>query len=81
MQSSETDHDGDGAADYRSNAINGVIYREEWLDPHQNIVKRITYKNGRADNGEIDSDGDGKLDSRRFYNRIAEVVRVEPMKP
>jgi hypothetical protein len=66
------DFDGDGQTDYRSDFHQGVIVTEEWLDHRQNVVKRVHYERGRAVRGELDTDGDGRLDRRFEYDERGE---------
>lgn len=75
--SQEVDRNGDGAADYESDAVSGVIYSERWLDANGKIVKRVLYKHGFPATGELDTDGDGVLDVRHVYDRIGEIARRE----
>ena len=72
-RSAETDHDGDGVIEYRADAINGVLYSEEWLDASERVIKRLVYKDGQPDHGEIDTDGDGAMDTSRRYNALVEI--------
>lgn len=78
-QSGESDDDADGRIDYRSDAISGVLYSEQWLDAEGRVSKRIRYRGGVPVDGEIDSDQDGVLDTRRSYDRRGEITRSEKM--
>jgi hypothetical protein len=78
-QSDEADDDGDGAADYRADAISGVVYSQQWLDAQGRTVKRVQFKNNAPVSGEVDTDRDGALDTRHFYDRTGEITRSEKM--
>ncbi|SFL21406.1 Putative signal transducing protein [Lysobacter sp. cf310] len=80
-QSSAADMDANGEADYRAETEHGVLSREEWLDAKGQVVKRVRHQKGRAVSGEIDSDGDGKLDTARRYDARGEIVSSSPIAP
>lgn len=67
----------DRAIDHRGEYVMGVLFREEWLDPRGNVVKSILYDNGLPASGEFDSDGDGRLDTARRYDRRGEILTSE----
>lgn len=69
----------DRRIDYRGEYLMGVLFREEWLDPEGNVVKSIGYDNGLPVSGEFDSDGDGRLDTARRYDRRGEILTSEPL--
>lgn len=69
----------DRTIDYRGEYAMGVLFREEWLDSKGNVVKSIIYDNGLPASGEFDSDGDGRLDTARRYDRRGEIVANEPL--
>ncbi len=71
--------DGDGRPEFRSEYLLGVPYRDEWLDRDGNAIKRVLYRNGQAVEGEFDSDGDGRLDTQRFYDARGEIVSEVPL--
>ncbi|MFD0740288.1 DUF2007 domain-containing protein [Lysobacter koreensis] len=75
-----SDIDGDGSPDYQSEAISGVIYSEEWLDPAGHVLKRARYDDGRIVTSDLDSNRDGRLDTRRFHDSIGEIEKTEPLK-
>ena len=77
----EVDRNADGDPDYRAEAIAGVVYREEWLDPAGNVIKSVVHKDGWASTSDLDTDGDGKLDTRRYYDERDELGRSEPVGP
>lgn len=69
----------DRKIDYRGEYLMGVLFREEWLDPQGNVVKSILYDNGFPVSGEFDSDGDGRLDTARRYDRRGEIAASGPL--
>ena len=76
-QSEESDENGDGAADYQGDAISGVVYSQKWLDAEGRILKRVQFQRGIPVYGDVDTNADGKLDTRRHYDRTGEIVRNE----
>lgn len=76
-QSEESDENGDGAADYQADAVSGVAYRQQWLDAEGRVVKRVQFEGGIPVFGDVDTNADGKLDTRRHYDRTGEIVRNE----
>lgn len=73
------DYDGDGVPDWRHRFRHGVIADVEWLDRQGRVVKRDRYTGGRLSDGEIDSDGDGVLDTSRVYDAHGEVRSSAPL--
>ncbi len=73
------DHDLDRDIDYRGEYAMGVLFREEWLDAKGNVIKSIRYDNGLQVSGEFDSDGDGRRDAARRYDRRGEIVVSGPL--
>ncbi len=69
----------DRTIDYRGEYLMGVLFREEWLDSKGNVIKSIRYDNGHPVSGEFDSDGDGRLDTARRYDRRGEIVGTGPL--
>ncbi len=69
----------DRKIDYRGEYLMGVLFREEWLDTKGNVIKSILYDDGLPVSGEFDSDGDGRLDTARRYDRRGEIVAGEPL--
>ncbi|MBX9401439.1 DUF2007 domain-containing protein [Lysobacter sp. BMK333-48F3] len=68
-----TDYSGDGAPERQQTALRGVLRTEEWFDPQGRVIKRDHWTGGRLTSGEIDSDGDGALDTQRQYDERHEV--------
>ena len=79
MVESRIDSDRDGRRDARAEYMLGVIYREEWFDKNGNVVKRVQYEDGVPKTGEFDSDGDGRLDTARRYDRTGEIIESKPL--
>lgn len=75
----ETDEDGDGDIDYRAEAISGVAYREEWLDASGRVIKRVVFRAARPVTGDLDTNQDGVLDTRQFFDAIGEIERTAPL--
>lgn len=73
------DYDGDGVPEWRQNFGRGIVQNLEWLDRQGRVVKRDEYVGGRLRRGQIDRDGDGKLDTARVYDDRGEVLRSEPL--
>jgi Putative prokaryotic signal transducing protein len=65
--------------DRRGEYAMGVLFREEWLDHKGNVIKSIIYDNGLPVSGEFDSDGDGRLDTARRYDRRGEIASSGPL--
>lgn len=79
MFASNIDSDRDNHRDARAEYMLGVIYREEWFDKNDNVVKRVQYEDGVPKTGEFDSDGDGRLDTARRYDRTGEIIESKPL--
>ena len=73
------DDDGDGSPEYRAEAAAGVIYLEEWFDRSGAVVKNVFHTRGRPSRSDLDTDGDGHLDTRRHFDARVEIVRREPL--
>lgn len=73
------DYDGDGVPEWRQNFRRGGVQNLEWLDRQGRVVKRDEYVGGRLRHGQIDRDGDGKLDTARVYDDRGEVLSSEPL--
>lgn len=73
------DYDGDGRSERQEQYRNGVLQNVEWLDAQGRVSKRDTYAGGRLHSGEIDSNGDGKLDTARLYDERGEARSSEPL--
>lgn len=77
--STEVDEDADGQIEYAADAIAGVAYSEEWKDAAGRTSKKVVYRNGWPSTVVIDTDGDGTLDTRRYYDKRVEIERSEPL--
>lgn len=73
------DDDGDGVVEYRAEYLLGVMFREEWRNAADAVVKRIEYARGIPRSGEIDRDGDGRIDHVRRYDARGEIVGETPI--
>lgn len=77
---SETDTDGDGYRDLRSRSSYGVLFSVEYMDPLAFRPLRIEFfKLGKLTKAEVDTDKDGKLDTRYSYSALGEVNATEKM--
>jgi hypothetical protein len=80
IETVETDTDGDGYPDLRSLYTNGVLTKTEYINPLSGLPLRIEYfKFGVLTAAEMDTDKDGKLDTRYQYNTLGQVVSTEVM--
>lgn len=79
LASLSADYDSDGVPDFQQTALRGVVQTQEWLDKHGRVIKRDKFLDGRLSTGEIDSDGDGSLDSSRGYDERGEVRDSRPL--
>jgi hypothetical protein len=75
----DVDFDGDGRPEYRAEYQHGLILREEYMGADGIPVKRVEFRNGWPERDEFDSDGDGRMDTARRYDRNAEIVASEPL--
>lgn len=77
----ETDTDGDGYRDFRTNFQNGVIVSNEYIYPTTGLPEKIEYfQLGKLTYSEVDTDKDGKMDRRNNYNALGEAVSAEDLK-
>jgi Putative prokaryotic signal transducing protein len=81
VSSVTVDEDRDDRPDYRADYVLGVIFREEWLDPNGDVIKRVEYRGGNPVAGAFDGDGDGRLDVERVYDTRGEIVQTRPLLP
>lgn len=78
-QSEEADLNGDGAIDYKADAISGVVYSQQWMTLDGRAYKRVQYERGLPSIGELDTNGDGKFDTRHHYDDSGEIARTEKL--
>lgn len=78
VETSETDSDGDGFADLFSDYDSGVIRRTEYRDARTGRAVRVEhYGLGRVVHADVDTDADGRLDTRVTYSATgAEAARA-----
>jgi len=80
VELSETDTDGDGYRDLRWHYLNGVLSTAEFMNPSTFFPLRVEhYVLGKLATAEVDSDKDGKLDTRYTYNPLGEISATEKM--
>lgn len=79
-QSSQSDVDGDSYAEIRQTYIHGMLDTSTIMDPASGQALRVEhFKLGGMTHAEIDSDRDGRLDTRLRYNALLEVTGREPL--
>jgi len=72
------DSDGDGYADVGIQYVDGVAISAEFLNPSTGLPLRVEhYKLSRLLYADVDTDKDGKLDTRYVYDRMHMVVSTE----
>ncbi len=75
---SAVDTDGDGYADLGIHYTDGVTTSMEFLNPSTGLPLRIEhYKLNKLVDAEVDSDKDGKVDTRYVYDGLGQVVSTE----
>jgi hypothetical protein len=76
----EVDLDGDGVTDVRTLYRDGVAHTTEYLDPTtQRVARREHLRVGFSVSADVDTDGDGRLDTTEVYSRVGAVVSRGPM--
>jgi hypothetical protein len=81
IDSIETDTDGDNQTNLRVRSRHGVVDTVETLDPASGLPARIDHLHlGALISAEIDTDLDGKLDTRRFYDAFGSETRAETLR-
>jgi hypothetical protein len=81
IDSIETDTDGDNQPNLRVRSRHGVVDTVETLDPASGLPARIDHLHlGALISAEIDTDLDGKLDTRRFYDAFGSETRAETLR-
>lgn len=77
--SSEADTDGDRYPDLRSHFQDGVLETVEYIKPSTGRPLRVEhFKLGKLQFAEVDTDEDGRLDTRLVYNPLGEVSARQP---
>lgn len=77
----EVDTDGDQYRDFKINYQHGVLHSNEYIYPASGLPQKIEYfKFGKLTHAEIDTDNDGKLDQRKNYDKLGEVMWTEAIK-
>jgi hypothetical protein len=80
VESSEVDADGDGYAELRFAYRDGVPDTMSVVNPSTGWPLRVEhYRFGLLTEAEVDTDRDGRLDTRLRYDPLAEVVAREPI--
>lgn len=72
------DTNGDSSIDLRFHSRRGVPVSTEYLDPSSGRPLRIDYfQLGKITTSELDTNRDGRMDTRRKYSDLAEIVATE----
>jgi hypothetical protein len=75
---SAVDTDGDGYADLGIQYTDGVLASMEYLNPSTGLPLRVEhYKLNKLVDAEVDSDRDGKIDTRYVYDGLGQIVSTE----
>jgi len=78
----EIDTDGDAYPDLKINYKHGVQESVEYINPYSGWPVRIEYyRLGIRTTAEVDTNNDGKLDTRYMYSRTAEITGQEAIEP
>lgn len=78
----EQDLDGDMYFEIRTRYQHGVAVATDFVNPSSGQALRVEhYRLGKLDTAEVDSDQDGRLDTRIVYGPLNEVVRTEKILP
>jgi hypothetical protein len=77
-ETGDTDTNGDSSIDLRFNLKHGVPVSTEYFVPGSAKPVRIDhFQLGKMATSELDTDRDGRLDTRRKYSDLAEVIATE----
>lgn len=77
----ETDTDGDGYRDFRTIFTNGVISSIEYINPASGYPQKVEYlKLGKPAYFVIDTDMDGKMDQRTYYDSLGQIQSSQSIK-
>lgn len=77
----EIDTDGDGYRDFKFHFQNGVTVTTEYIYPTTGLPEKMEhYRLGKVTHADIDLDKDGKMDIRRYYDKLGEPVSTEEIK-
>lgn len=79
---SEVDTDGDTLPNLRSHFKSGVLESTEYINPNTGRPFRIEHFSIKGlTSADVDTNGDGKLDTRRIFSATQELARSEPIEP
>lgn len=74
-ESAEVDTDGDTLVDLKTAYRHGVLDSAEYINPYTGLPVRIEhYRLGILTTAEVDTDKDGRLDTRYAYSSTAEIT-------
>ena len=78
IETAEVDTDGDGYRDLVSHYTNGILSSVDFVNPATALNLRVEYyKLGKITMAELDTNKDGTLDTRYFYNVLGEISATE----
>ncbi|MFP5410096.1 MAG: DUF2007 domain-containing protein [Gammaproteobacteria bacterium] len=78
FRTSEVDTDGDTIADLKSTYQHGVLASTEYINPYTGLPLRVEhYRLGVLTAAEVDTDKDGRLDTRYSYSPTAEITATQ----
>ena len=76
--SAEADTDGDAYPDLRAAYTHGVLDSVEYIDPQSGWPVRVEqYRLGKLTRADVDTNRDGRLDTRHHYSSTVDVTRTE----
>jgi hypothetical protein len=82
VASGDTDTDGDGLPDLLTFYEHGVLKSQDFVDARSGrVLRREHLRLGRVETTELDSDGDGRLDTRLHHDRSGGVSRTQRIDP
>lgn len=80
VERSDTDADGDSFAELHTAYRDGVLDTTTVLNPSTGLPLQVEhYRLGRLSDAEVDTDRDGRLDTRLRFDPLGQVVAREPL--
>lgn len=80
IEQADVDTDGDGFADMRTHYSHGVAESAEYFDRDTGLALRVDhYRLGKLVYADVDSNHDGKLDTRIDYTPLQDVSSRQPL--
>lgn len=82
VEASESDSDADGYPDVRVNSRHGVVATVEYVQPTSGLPLRVEhYRLGRLVHADLDTDRDGRLETRLVFDAALEIASRAPIAP